>query len=171
VQLFINIKLIKRRKIIFIDKSTLSQYGWVVICIIVIAILLGLATPFGNFVKDSVYNTTTSFGQKISSSLNFDGSGESGGSGESSEPEGNEAIQTWDISETKNVDNVQMTFYKNGTIHITGEGRMEEDICTYYLSEEGIMNDLEVLCEEYCGYNVEAEYTGSDDMHVYKAVT
>jgi hypothetical protein len=54
------------------DKNTLSQYGWVVICIIVIAIMIGLATPFGSFVKQSVDNTIHSFGDKISVVLTGD---------------------------------------------------------------------------------------------------
>jgi hypothetical protein len=51
------------------DKETLSQYGWVVIVIIVLAIMIGLATPFGSFVKQSVDNTVHSFGDKIIVSL------------------------------------------------------------------------------------------------------
>ena len=40
------------------DKETLSNYGWIVICVLVIAIMVALATPFGNYVKSAVENTT-----------------------------------------------------------------------------------------------------------------
>ncbi len=40
------------------DKETLSNYGWIVICILVLSIMIALATPFGTFIKDAVWNTT-----------------------------------------------------------------------------------------------------------------
>ena len=40
------------------DKETLSNYGWIVICVLVLAVLLALATPFGIFVSDAVKTTT-----------------------------------------------------------------------------------------------------------------
>jgi surface protein len=54
------------------DKETLSQYGWVVIVIIVLAIMIGLASPFGNYISASVDNTAKGFGNNISNSLNVD---------------------------------------------------------------------------------------------------
>ena len=32
------------------DKNTLSHYGWIVVLILILSVLLALATPFGNFV-------------------------------------------------------------------------------------------------------------------------
>lgn len=32
------------------DRNTLSHYGWIVVCIMIIAVLLAFATPFGNFI-------------------------------------------------------------------------------------------------------------------------
>ena len=40
------------------DKQTLSNYGWIVICVLVIAVMVALATPFGSFVKTATENTT-----------------------------------------------------------------------------------------------------------------
>lgn len=40
------------------DKETLSNYGWIVICVLVLAVMLALATPFGDFVADAVKSTT-----------------------------------------------------------------------------------------------------------------
>lgn len=39
------------------DKETLSNYGWVIIVIIIIAILIGLASPFAGFIKDMTLST------------------------------------------------------------------------------------------------------------------
>ena len=34
------------------DKETLSNYGWIVILVLILSVLLALATPFGNFVAE-----------------------------------------------------------------------------------------------------------------------
>ena len=40
------------------DKETLSNYGWVVICVLVLVVMIALATPFGSFVSQAVQSTT-----------------------------------------------------------------------------------------------------------------
>ena len=40
------------------DKETLSNYGWIVICVMVLAVMLAFASPFGNFVADAIKSTT-----------------------------------------------------------------------------------------------------------------
>ena len=40
------------------DKETLSNYGWIVIAVMVLAVMIALATPFGEFIKDAVWSTT-----------------------------------------------------------------------------------------------------------------
>lgn len=40
------------------DKETLSNYGWIVIAVLVLSVMIALATPFGNFIKDAVWSTT-----------------------------------------------------------------------------------------------------------------
>ena len=39
------------------DKNTLSNYGWIVIAVLVLSVMIALATPFGNYVKDATVNT------------------------------------------------------------------------------------------------------------------
>ena len=41
------------------DKETLSNYGWVVICVLVLAVMIALATPFGHYIEGAVKNTTS----------------------------------------------------------------------------------------------------------------
>ena len=36
------------------DKETLSNYGWIVICVLVLAVMLALATPFGKFISNAI---------------------------------------------------------------------------------------------------------------------
>ena len=40
------------------DKETLSNYGWVVICVLVLVVMIALATPFGRYIADAVKGTT-----------------------------------------------------------------------------------------------------------------
>ncbi|MBR2043382.1 MAG: hypothetical protein IJ946_03495 [Clostridia bacterium] len=42
------------------DKETLSNYGWVVICVLVLVVMIALATPFGKYIAEAVKNTTSS---------------------------------------------------------------------------------------------------------------
>ena len=45
----------------FMEKHTLSHYGWIVILILILCLLISLATPFGTFIKDSALKATHSF--------------------------------------------------------------------------------------------------------------
>ena len=40
------------------DKSTLSNYGWIVIAVLILSVMIALATPFGNYVKTATLNVT-----------------------------------------------------------------------------------------------------------------
>ena len=43
------------------DKQTLSNYGWLVVVTLVLAIMLALATPFGSYVGDGVVSVANGF--------------------------------------------------------------------------------------------------------------
>lgn len=55
------------------DKETLSNYGWIVICVLVLAVMLALATPFGTFVADAVKSTTQGLFDVNQNALNSTG--------------------------------------------------------------------------------------------------
>ena len=40
------------------DKETLSNYGWIVICVLVLAVMIALATPFGSYISDAIKSTS-----------------------------------------------------------------------------------------------------------------
>ena len=40
------------------DKSTLSNYGWIVIAVLVLSVMIALATPFGEYIQAGVESTT-----------------------------------------------------------------------------------------------------------------
>lgn len=55
------------------DKETLSNYGWIVICVMVLAVMIALATPFGSFVSEAVQSTTQGLFDVNQSALNSTG--------------------------------------------------------------------------------------------------
>lgn len=60
------------------DKETLSHYGWIVIVVLVLAVMLAFATPFGTYVGDAVVATTKGFGSITENNLNEDSIKEKG---------------------------------------------------------------------------------------------
>ena len=43
------------------DKQTLSNYGWIVICILVLSVMIAFATPFASFIGDGFKSITSGF--------------------------------------------------------------------------------------------------------------
>ena len=55
------------------DKETLSNYGWIVILVLILAVMLALATPFGNFIAGAIKATTAGFFSVNQNALNSTG--------------------------------------------------------------------------------------------------
>lgn len=55
------------------DKETLSNYGWIVILVLILAVLLALATPFGNFIAGAFKATTAGFFSVNQNAMNAGG--------------------------------------------------------------------------------------------------
>lgn len=55
------------------DKETLSNCGWIVICVLVLAVMLALATPFGNFISTAVKSTAQGLFDVNKNALNSTG--------------------------------------------------------------------------------------------------
>ena len=55
------------------DKETLSNYGWIVICVLVLAVMLALSSPFGTFVATGVKSTTQGLFDTNQKALNTTG--------------------------------------------------------------------------------------------------
>ena len=43
------------------DKHTLSSYGWIVVLVLILSVLLALCTPFGSFIADGIKAFTGGF--------------------------------------------------------------------------------------------------------------
>ena len=64
------------------DRNTLSNYGWVVIVVIILAIIMVLATPFGNYIANGTKSILTKFSDDANIDANFSDSSDDGsGSG------------------------------------------------------------------------------------------
>lgn len=55
------------------DKETLSNYGWIVICVLVLAVMIALATPFGDYISTAVKSTTQGLFDTNKNALNSTG--------------------------------------------------------------------------------------------------
>lgn len=51
------------------DKESLSQYGWVIIIIVVLAILIGIAPNFAELISENVEEAVTDFAGKADAAL------------------------------------------------------------------------------------------------------
>ena len=60
------------------DKETLSNYGWIVICTLVLAVMIALATPFGEYIKDGVWSTTNGLNDTLNKNMEIAGLSGSG---------------------------------------------------------------------------------------------
>ena len=47
------------------DRETLSNYGWVVIVVIVLAIMIALASPFGSYIKNGIVGVLDDFSNEV----------------------------------------------------------------------------------------------------------
>jgi hypothetical protein len=69
------------------DKETLSNYGWIVICTLVLAVMLALATPFGEFIRDGVWSTTNGLNDVLNKNMEIAGLSDSNDSVENTTTE------------------------------------------------------------------------------------
>lgn len=66
------------------DKQTLSNYGWIVVLTLILAVLLALATPFGSFIAGAFKATYAGFGMVTENALGIIGIGSGSNSGQDS---------------------------------------------------------------------------------------
>ena len=69
------------------DKETLSHYGWIVVLILILSVMIALATPLGQFIADGFKATYIGFGNVSDNALGIIGQFPGGGGGNGTEPE------------------------------------------------------------------------------------
>lgn len=55
------------------DKETLSNYGWIVICVLVLAVMIALATPFGKYISNATKSTAAGLFETNKNALSITG--------------------------------------------------------------------------------------------------
>ena len=115
------------------DKETLSNYGWIVICVLVLAVMLALATPFGNFIADGFKAAFLGFGQTNNSMLDtmFDATGT---------PPSLEYLQNKYPFEYYSTVNLAVTDVNNGTIGASADSDKSDAVAGIYTDENGGVN-------------------------------
>lgn len=53
------------------DRETLSNYGWIVICVLVLAVMIALAPVFAEAIRAAVENAYTALIDKGSEAISF----------------------------------------------------------------------------------------------------
>ena len=124
------------------DKSTLSNYGWIVIAVLVLSVMIALATPFGSYIENGVRSTTAGLFDTSEKALNvvgmsagsgnFEDGYQGGGSGNTgtetpSEPEQLIAGATFDTD----WDGVSETSFTWDELQVDENG----DICCFFAPE------------------------------------
>ena len=81
------------------DKETLSHYGWIVVVVVIIAILIGLSTPFAVSLKDNFIGVVNRLTNEAGEAMNIidevQGGGSGGGSGGSGGGQGGSESNTF----------------------------------------------------------------------------
>ena len=67
------------------DKQTLSNYGWIIICVLILAVMIALATPFGKFVGEGFKSSYGGFSSVSDKAMDVIGMGTGNGSGSNTE--------------------------------------------------------------------------------------
>lgn len=131
------------------DKNTLGHYGWVVITVIIISIMIALASPFAGALKGNFVGTVNDFGGRMDAAL--EGIGSDGGEGEKEEgPQMNEYGFYFDQPYQTEVQGTSMEFIfrENGSV-IRYDGTtayLPEGSCVYGTNsiESNILGLLDV---------------------------
>lgn len=130
------------------DKETLSNYGWIVICVLVLAVMIALATPFGNFIADAVKSTTQGLFDTNQNALNavgiaiddktFAETGNDNDNTENGTPVLNEYGFYYNQPYTANVvalgGTTALLFSEDGTLDVIGIPSCDVNQCTYTCS-------------------------------------
>ena len=169
------------------DKETLSHYGWIVILVLILAVLLALATPFGSFIAGAIKSTTAGFFSVNQSALNStglinignqtfdDGNSDNVGSDDSIKQEPVNCEHTYESDVVVNCDTVGTITY---TCSKCGDQYTEERTTathTFDNAKDLTCNECNVRFLEYAfdtaDYDSKMGTTTATDLHVDIPIT
>lgn len=133
------------------DKETLSNYGWIVVLVLILAVLLALATPFGNFIAGAFKATYAGFGMVGDNALGIVIPGSGGGEENGAQTPGLKFYQPYRYTMTENGDEsiMEYVFHENGAV----------DTYMFYCGADGTVEKYgESIPEGTCTYDDEYVY-------------
>lgn len=143
------------------DKNTLSNYGWIVIAVLVLAVMIALATPFGEYIKAGVESTTAGLFETSEKAMNVVGM--SATNPPANKFDANTITKNYYINAQgigKTVANYNMTdyiyVYGHETLLFGGDGHQLRDgarigaFCLYDANKNFISREA----ESYTGYKI-----------------
>jgi hypothetical protein len=90
-------------------KETLSNYGWIVICTLVLAVMIALATPFGEFIRDGVWSTTNGLNDTLNKNMEIVGL--NGSSGDNQQQSGIRFGEKYIVTECSYANMIMTAYY------------------------------------------------------------
>ena len=117
------------------DKQTLSNYGWIVIAVLVLAVMIALATPFGTYIENGVRSTTEGLFNTSEKAMNIVGMSAGNGNFENKDDPSTKTYTTlkimdWDGGAEFSGTNVWTdgtnTYYSNGNTQYVLKGKAWE---------------------------------------------
>ena len=139
------------------DKNTLSNYGWIVIAVLVLSVMIALATPFGQYIENGVRSTTAGLFDTSEKALNVVGM--SAGGGNSGTPTKDPALNPTGVIGTKYVygDIIYEAEIISGNQY--GASTIEE---AKEIVKQQLINDTGMTWDEILG--ILAEQGATEDM-------
>ena len=151
------------------DKQTLSSYGWIVVLVLVLSVMIAMATPFGEFIASGFKATYAGFGNVGSNVLDImsqlPGSG-GGGNGTEPEPTG---IRFYQPYKGKHMNTAyELVFHEDGALDVYNlggrQGQVYEPGYLSYEDEEITSNDSRF---QFTISNNGKTLTGMIDGYIY----
>lgn len=149
------------------DKETLSNYGWIVILVLILAVMIALATPFGSFIAQGFKATFGGFGNTNNAALEGVGLGQE--PVESDEEHGNYIWYYQPYQGTIDGNTVEFVFHENGAYDVYNYTELQgysadEGTAQYYMGK-ATFDEGEIVITNY-GHNLRFPDFGNVELEL-----
>lgn len=135
------------------DKETLSHYGWLIIVLLCMTIIIMLATPFGNYVGVVTQNWSEGLQGKgenidkesLKEEMNDQFLGDSGGNKVNISGKNNNIIYIADVNGDSNIDETDAEYLLFVSFGLTDQYPISGKIEQYDYDEDGTITDSDAI--------------------------
>jgi predicted RNA-binding Zn-ribbon protein involved in translation (DUF1610 family) len=140
------------------DKETLSNYGWIIICILILVVLMALAGPFGNFIAEGVKATTVGFCQTSEKALEVS--------------EVHVSKSKWQVSPDESRESEPLYFEKAYVYYLEGYPAigLSSPYEAYIFHKDGTVDNINYNGIYKTVYTIPAGYTGYEDGNIIVSI-